>query len=322
MATERPILIVGCPRSGTTLLRDLLRAHSRITIPDETAVLPALLRAHGDPADARAARRLASDLLVCNGVRLWGLDLTPPDLEHHRSFSALVAAVYGEWARLEDKPRWGEKTPQYVHELPAMRQVFPDAQVVHVIRDPRAVTASLLGRSWGPATARSAALAWRECVLAGRRDGPPLGSDGYHELRYEELVADPERVLRALCEFLGERYEPQMLRPNRLTMQPGRPLPWNSPGAETSVVPGPAADDALGPRDRAAVAWEAGDLMEELGYGPVGPRRPPYPGERARNAIVDRAAWARYRLTTWDRGPRLRETLAVRRSLIARRTRA
>jgi hypothetical protein len=320
MATERPILIVGCPRSGTTLLRDLLRAHSRITIPGETQVLPALLRAHGDPADARAARRLASDLLVSNGMRLWGLDLTPRDLEHHRSFSELVASIYREWARMEDKPRWGEKTPQYVLELPAMRRVFPDAQVVHVIRDPRPVTASLLERPWGPATARSAGAAWRECVLAGRRDGPSLGSDSYHELRYEELVADPEPVLRTLCAFLGERYEPQMLRPNRLAIQPGRPLPWN-PGAETRVVPGRPADDALGPRDRAAVAWEAGDLMEELGYGPVGPRRPPYPGERARNAIVDRATWARYRLTTWNRGPRLRETLAVRRSLITRRTR-
>jgi hypothetical protein len=321
VATVRPILIVGCPRSGTTLLRDLLRAHSRITIPDESLSLPAILRVHGDPADSRAARRLASDLLASSGISRWRLPLVPGDLEHHRSFGTMVAAVYEEWARMDDKPRWGEKTPQYVLDLPAMRRIFPGAQVIHIIRDPCAVTASLLARPWGPATARGVAQEWRRCVLAGRRDGRPLGADGYHELRYEALVAHPEPVLRALCAFLGERYEPQMLRPSRMTVQHGRAPTWKSVEAKTRIVPGEQARDALGARDRAAVAWEAGDLMDELGYGPAGPRRRPHPGERVRNAALDRVAGVRWRLTSWDRGPRVRELLALTRSRILRRAR-
>ncbi len=314
---ERPILVVGCPRSGTTLVRDLLRAHSRITIPHETRTLAALLRIHGDPRDAGAARRLAADLLRASGVRRWHLDLEPRELEHHRSFSAMVGALFAAWARAEDKPRWGEKTPQYVEQLPAMERIFPGAQVVHVIRDPRAVTASLLQRPWGPASVRSAAAAWRGGVSAGRRDGSALGPGRYHELRYEALAHDPEPVLVELCAFLGERFEPAMLRPNRLATE--GPVTWSAE-ARTRIVPARAAELGLSARDRAVVAWEAGDLMQELGYTP-GPRRPPRPGERRRDRIGDRAASLRFRLTTWDRGPRLRETLVLGQRRLARAAR-
>jgi Sulfotransferase family len=309
-----PILVVGCPRSGTSLVRDLLRAHSRITFPHETRTLPRLLVVHGDPSDAAAARRLASDLLVASGVRRWGLALDIGRLEHHRSFGAMVRDLFAAWAAAEGKPRWGEKTPQYALHLPTMERIFPGAQIVHVIRDPRAVTPSLLGRPWGPATVRSAASAWRETVTAARRDGEPLGPGRYHELRYESLVEHPEPVLRELCMFLGERFEPAMLRPNRLPAD--APPSWSADADLRIIVP-PQADSALSARDRAAVAWEAGDLMQELGY-PPGPRRPPAPGERSRDWIIDRAASLRFRLTAWDRRARAAEEILNARRLAER----
>jgi hypothetical protein len=309
-----PILVVGCPRSGTSLVRDLLRAHGRITFPHETRTLPRLLAVHGDPRDDAAARRLASDLVAASGVRRWGLELDVRSLEHHRSFGAMVRDVFAAWAAAQGKPRWGEKTPQYALHLPAMERIFPGAQVVHVIRDPRAVTASLLGRPWGPATVRGAAAAWRDTVGAARRDGLRLGPERYHELRYESLVQHPEAVLRELCAFLGERFDPAMLRPNRLPADTARS--WSAEADVRIVSPQPA-DTVLPAGDRAAIAWEAGDLMDQLGYVP-GPRRPPRRGERGRDWIVDRAASLRFRLTAWDRGPRLGEEIVLARRLLAR----
>jgi hypothetical protein len=313
LGEQLPILVVGCPRSGTSLVRDLLRAHSRITFPHETRTLPRLLRMHGDPPDAAAARRLASDLLVASGIRRWGLDAGPRSLEHHRSFSAMVEDLFDRYAATQSKPRWGEKTPQYARELPAMRRVFPGAQVVHVIRDPRAVVASLLRRPWGPATVRGAAVMWRDTVTAARRDGPALP---YHELRYEALVERPEETLRDLCAFLGEQFETGMLRPDRPPAD--TPWSWSAEADERILVP---PDPDLDGRDRATIAWEAGGLMDELGYVP-GPRRPPRRGEVTRDRLVDRAASLRFRLTAWDRGPRLREELlAARRAVSASRQR-
>jgi hypothetical protein len=307
-----PILVVGCPRSGTSLVRDLLRSHSRITFPHETRTLPRLLALHGDPRDRRAARRLAADLLTASGVRTWGLALDARRLEHHRSFSAMVGDVFATWAAAEGKPRWGEKTPQYALHLEAMERILPGAQIVHVVRDPCAVTASLLRRPWGPASVRGAAGLWRDCVTAARSHGSRVGAGRYHELRYEALVGDPEPVLRALSAFLGEDYEPAMLHPSRLAGD--TPRSWSEEADVRIVSPGPAPD-ALTARDREAIAWEAGDLMRELGYEP-GPRRPPRTGARTRDRIVDRTAALRFRLTAWDRAARLREELIFARRRI------
>ena len=307
--SNAPILIVGCARSGTTIFRDLLRSHSRISIPPESLVLTRLLRVHGDPVDSAAARRLAASLLGGTSIRTWGLGMTPADLEHRRSFSAMVADVYAAWARSEGKRRWGDKTPAYTEELPALRRIFPGGQVIHVIRDPRSVTASLTRVVWGPRSVRGAAVRWRTTVEAARRDGAALGPGLYREVRHEDLVQEPERVLREVCDFLGEEFEPGMLRPNRIRLRlgGGRKDP-------DVLVAGPAPNDVLGSRDRAIVAWEAGDLAEELGYGALGPRKPPFPGEYALRRTVDRAAMLRWRLTETERGPRIRESLRIART--------
>jgi hypothetical protein len=310
---DRPILVVGYPRSGTSLLRDLLRAHSRITIPQEVHPLPALWRLHGDPGDRRAALRLADDLLGVNPIRHWGLGLRPEDLADHRTFAAMVSDIYAAWARLQGKPRWGNKTPDFVAELPTVMPIFPGAQVLHIIRDPRAVAASVMSKPWGPSSVRMIAAQWRQSVTAGRRDGAALGPDSYRELRYEELTADPARVVREVCDFLGEQFEPEMLTPSRHPVRRGQPPPWR-PDQFDKVVPAEPADQALERSDQAIVAWEAGELMEHLGYGPVIAGRAPFPGEYKLRRAGTRAAWVRLRLTAWDRRDRNRDTLLLWRA--------
>jgi hypothetical protein len=316
--SERPIFIVGCPRSGTTLLRDLLRSHPRLSFPPESGGLPELYRLHGEPRSRRQARLLAGDLLRSHSLAVWGLDLEPADLENAGSFAAVVSAPYEAWARREGKPRWGDKRPQHVLALPLLVRLFPDAQILHVLRDGRDVALSLAGKAWGQRSAYTAAAYWRRCVEAGLVDGRPLGPDAYHELTYEELVAAPESTLRRVCAFLHEEFDPAVLRPARLPPPGPAQQPARLEGRVDAGRAGrwrtelPAADE---------VVFEsvAGDLLRRLGYETLGRTRPLRRLERARWRTRDAAARLRWRATAWDRVPRALTTCRRSRSLVLRR---
>ena len=163
-----PVFIVGCPRSGTTLLRNLLSSHPHLAFRGESHFIPSFLGRHGDPPDERAARKLATEILNLRWVRDWGLELVPGDFAAERSFSAIVARLYAEVVRVEGKRRWGDKTPQYVLEIPLLFRLFPDARVLHIIRDGRDVALSWLAVNFGPENVYTSALEWRKYVEAGR----------------------------------------------------------------------------------------------------------------------------------------------------------
>ena len=315
--TERPILLVGSPRGGTTLLRDLLRSHPRLTFPPESNVLPELHRLHGDPATVRRGRLLAADLLRSFSIRAWGLELTIEELAEERTFAAMVERLYGAWAAREGKARWGDKTPLHALELPAALAIFPRAQVVHLVRDGRDVTASLLRQPWGPACAAGAARLWRRCVDAAQRDGAALGKDGYHEVRFEDLVAEPEPVLGKLCAFLGEEYDPGLLAPSRIPAPAGLRQPW--PARQEQAIDGGTVGrwrGELSPVQLAAVEAEAGPALRRLGYGGDSPE----PGLRERGCRARGAArTVRWRATTWDRLPRAETALRLARARVLHR---
>jgi hypothetical protein len=315
--TGRPILVVGSPRSGTTLLRDLLRAHPRLTFPQESNVLPALRRLHGDPADERRARLLAGDLLGAYSIREWGLDLRVADLAGERTFAGMTARLYEAWARQEGKPRWGDKTPLHALELPTALAIFPGAQVIHLVRDGRAVAESLLRQPWGPRSVTSAARMWWHCVEAARRDGEPLGRERYLEVRFEELVTAPDDLLRGVCTFLGEEFDAALLTPARLPPAPGYAQPW--PAAHDSAIDPRARERGELPGDALALfEAEAGPTLRAFGYASETRPRVPSRLERAAGQARDALAYVRWRSTTRDRVPRATTTLRLGRAHVLR----
>ena len=214
---ERPPapFVVGVPRSGTTLLRLMLDAHSQLAIPPETHFLPKLIRACQEELDAdRDGRRRALELMT--GHRRWpdfGLD--PADVEARLQGEGLLEpaeacrAFYGAYAAKHSKRRWGEKTPQYVKTMKRIGGALPEAHFIHLIRDGRDVALSILDVSWGPSTIEDAAVQWTSQVRRARRKSRSLAH--YNEVRYEGLVADPEPIVRRICEFAKLPFEPEML---------------------------------------------------------------------------------------------------------------
>jgi len=215
-ATPSPIFVVGCPRSGTALVRNLLRSHSRISFPPETHFIPQMYLACGDPRSKVEARRLARRLLRLDKLAEWDCDFELERIVAKSSYAGIIDELFQAWLRKEGKERWGDKTPQNVFHLRVLAEIFPKAKFVHILRDGRDVARSSLLAPVGPENWYSAAQQWQRFVEAGRREGSRLPAGSYLELTYETLLVDTEATLRRLCDFLGEVYEEGMLVPNRL----------------------------------------------------------------------------------------------------------
>ena len=269
-ALMRPVFLVGCPRSGTTLLRDLLRSHPSLTFPPESHFIPRFYRAFGDPVSDAQAWQLARRILNTPRVAgYWRIHAAPADFAGCRSFSSVTRRLFEIWAAQDGKPRWGDKTPHYVREIPLLLRLFPEAQVIHIVRDGRDVALSWLRTRFEPRNLYVAARLWREMVTRGRCDGALLPRGAYFETRYETLLADPEATMRSVCEFLHESYQPEVLFPNRIPLQPGRVvLEPRTPALAAGIARDHAGawKSAMSLRQKTLFESVAGDLLGELGY--------------------------------------------------------
>jgi hypothetical protein len=266
----RPIFLVGCPRSGTTLLRDLLRSHPNLTFPPESHFIPRFYRAYGEPCSGEEAWRLARRIL--NNPRIsmqWGIAPEQSDFAGCRSFSEVTRRLFEIWAAQEGKARWGDKTPHYVRDIPLLLRLFPDAQVIHIVRDGRDVALSWLRARFEPCNLYVAARMWKEMVTKGRRDGASLPPETYLELRYETLLAEPEATMRNVCAFLNEPYCAAVLSLNRIPPEPWRDIPGpKSPAFANGIVRdnGGRWRSGMSLGQKALFESVAGALLAELGY--------------------------------------------------------
>lgn len=225
MTTEscRPIFVLGCPRSGTTLLQQMLHSHPRIAFPSETRFVHVAYENRHDFGDLEQPdnrRALAEWITGGKDTKFKVLDLDaaavveqivagPPTL------GSALAAVFRAYAREHGKPRWGDKRPSYFRRVAMLQRMFPDAQFVHLVRDGRDAVSSLMRMPWFTGDIYAAALTWREAVDTGRRLADRLGPETFYEFRYEDLVAESEDELVKLCAFLGEEYDAEMTKAYR-----------------------------------------------------------------------------------------------------------
>ena len=193
--------IVGCPRSGTTLLQQALNRHSHIAIPPETGFFSCL----------RSSRRVQHEHLQRVNEDLEIAQLLPAKRLRQ---PAEARAYYEEMARLYleqlDKPgvtHFGEKTPAHLNHLDGIRRVFPEARIILIHRDGRDVALSLRRLPWTSRDLYVNFALWLYCCrlqrAAQRSCGLPLLC-----VRYEDLVTNPETELRKILAFLELPYEP------------------------------------------------------------------------------------------------------------------
>ncbi|MFN0177995.1 MAG: sulfotransferase family protein [Gemmatimonadales bacterium] len=285
MTSVRPLFIVGCPRSGTALLRDLIRSHPAFEIPGESHFIPALYHGWPDPLSERTARRLARRILALRWVRAWGLELRPGDFAGCRTYAELVARLYGACAARAGKPRWGDKTPEYVLDVPALRRLFPDCRVIHIHRDGRDVWRSWRAIAVGPANVYAAATRWDRFVTAGQ-NAAKREPGACMQVGYEALLAQPEATLRAVCAFLDEPFRAAMLQPEAPPPGAARDLPGAIVRSNTERW-----RTDLSPDERRVFEAVAGPTLAALGYEVEGDRVTIGWSARARWSVADAAQW-------------------------------
>jgi hypothetical protein len=295
------LFVVGCGRSGTTVLRTALDAHPRLAVAHEGRfVAPlALRRGRYEQPEAFAVERFVADMLGDRAVRTnLGFDeeglrgaLGAGDGHGPVDYPDAVRRVFAAYAARQGKDRYGDKMPGYVLRVPLLADLLPESRFVHIIRDGRDVALStgvLAGRGTDLV---SAALNWRTRVTAGRTDGAALAPGRYHEVRYEALVTDPEAELRALAAFAGLPWDAEMLRHTEQPEATPAKVRDNPRHARLAEPLSPGARTWRTAMDRADVeAFEAvaGDLLADLGYE----RATTHPPARARaRATWGRAAW-------------------------------
>jgi hypothetical protein len=210
----RPFFIVGCDRSGTTMLRLILDRSPDVAIPTESMIVVDFAgRAGAALATDAEFDRLAQAVWRHPKVREWALPGDPPARAGRTGTAAYRAALeapFLAYAALHGKPRWADKTPYYVGELDLVKRVFPEARIVNLVRDGRDVALSLLRVPFGPSNVWAAARQWRAAVDAGDAGEARYGEDVL-TIRYEDLVADPEPVVKRVCAFCEIAYRPEML---------------------------------------------------------------------------------------------------------------
>jgi hypothetical protein len=245
-ADERMVFVVGSPRSGTTFLGRSVGSLPGFVDLGEVAALKAAIPELAGLPEEEAAARIRRTLVRTRRVALVGLR------------------------------RAVEQTPETAYVAAAAARAFPEASVLHIVRDGRDVVCSLLDQGWLSAgrggrddaglaygaqarfwveperraefavasDARRCAWAWRRYVSAGRA----LGARAY-ELRYEQLAADPAAVADGVAAHLGV---------------PAEPLAEALGKVHAESVGRYRRD--LTPEQLADVEDEAGELLRELGY--------------------------------------------------------
>jgi len=283
-------IIVGSPRSGTTMLRLMLDTHSELAIPPETGFLTLSEKIKGR-SDTLRQNFFHAVINYSQSMPSWPdfeipedtfwealTQITPFSLpDGYRAFYQLYAARY-------KKPRWGDKTPIYCRHLNQIRRVLPESRFIHIIRDGRDAALSLRRMWFSPGwDIETQASYWRDSVLAARRAG--IGHDDYLEVRYEELVLNTRRALERVCTHAALTFEDAMLSYHlraheRLKEHKGR---WLANGTlfltqeqrfeqqrRTTKSPDPkcvfAWKQTMNREERKRFQVVAGDLLSELGY--------------------------------------------------------
>lgn len=261
-----PVFIVGAPRSGTTLLGRILDRHPALAICNETRFFEEVYpqrAAFGALERPENRERFIHELLLTARVRLLGNDLEKLRrqlMEQGVTYRDVYRCLMQFYADSQGKPRCGDKTPVHSFFTETLSEWYPGAPIIHLVRDPRDVVASLQRMPWAPKSIVNNSLFW---VLFNRAAAQSQHRPEYLRVYYEQLVADPERELRRICSHIGEDYSDSLL-------PSGASQSYDPNGPVTKQRLG-AWRDQLSIQDVSVIEWITAAGMETHGYAREAP---------------------------------------------------
>lgn len=214
-AEQQPMpVIVGVPRSGTTLLRFILDAHPQLAIPPETGFLMDATLLQSVARAPELARRLTQ---LPDSAPAWAdfaLDAehfieSAGRLPESAGLPQVLRLFYQLYAERLGKSRFGDKTPSYLQHMRTIAEHLPEARFIHILRDGRDVALSWRETWFAPEREPQRLVQrWAAMIAEARSQAHGLP---YLELRYDQLLNDPQTQIRRLCEFIELDFHPAML---------------------------------------------------------------------------------------------------------------
>jgi hypothetical protein len=259
-----PVFVVGHGRSGTSILADLLRKHLRLAFGTESQFFIRYYRQlhrYGDLRDERNRRLLLEDLSrerffqrsLKYGVRL---DVERAVREAEPTYAGVLTAIMRQSAECQRMERWGDKTPEYTRHLFVVRELFPSAQFIHIVRDGRDVALSGFRMHFGAKNSYAAAREWGHVLSEVQAFKKTAAEGTFIELRYEDLLTRTQETFAQILRFLdiddtGGEVSRAVGRLAGAELRAGNFFKWKT---------------ELSARDQEVFAAVAGSWLSEYGY--------------------------------------------------------
>lgn len=210
-----PIFVIGSQRSGTTLLRLILNAHSKVAIPEEGTFWMPLLRKRRGNLGGNELENWLKYIKKNSQFQLWRME-TKEAVERIRkkgncSLAEVMSAFYEDYLQMCKKSIWGDKTPSFFRMVPVLASLFPDARFIYVVRDGRDVYLSWRKMNPSKNNISIVAVEWIYKLQKAKKALEALDVTRSLEIRYEDLVCMPDETLKKICNFLALEYESTML---------------------------------------------------------------------------------------------------------------
>ena len=211
-----PFFIVGAQRSGSTLLRLILNAHSEIAIPEEARFLTPLLdkKYLKEPFRGKRLEFLIEYISKVPHFKLWNYDssffLAKLRSKSEITLREFIEELYSSYCEYEGKKYWGDKS-LFFNWIEVLYTLFPEARFIHIVRDGRDVFNSWRKIEPSMNNVAVAALDWSYKLSRIERAFVKIPRSNSMTVRYEDLLSEPEKTVRAICDFINISYEPQML---------------------------------------------------------------------------------------------------------------
>ncbi|WP_281560561.1 sulfotransferase [Thalassomonas sp. RHCl1] len=223
MTKIRPVFILGSPRSGTTLLNSVFFSTKKFALyQSETHLMDKCAPVYGHLSDAKNYQRFLQDWL--DSVNFERANISKEKFvkmitkKDRQSYACFLKKFMDQIAIKQGLEHWVDSTPSNVFHIDEIIATFPEAKIVHVIRDGRDAALSIRKLGWHGCKSADktqcllyAALNWQEAVVQGRKAGKRY-PDQYMELHYETLVNEPGKTLSRLSSFTGINFSEQQLQ--------------------------------------------------------------------------------------------------------------
>jgi hypothetical protein len=280
---KAPVFVLGCPRSGTTVLYHMLLSAGGFAVyRAESNVFNILAPRFRGMRSAEDRNELLELWLRSKLFRVSGLDageISAKIMAECRGGGDFLRIVMQEIARKQGVGRWADCTPEHLLYMEEIKRQIPDALFIHIIRDGRDVALSYVKQGWSyplpwdrQEALGVAGLYWEWIVRKGRERGKRLGAS-YHEVRFEELIANPQETLSRIGVFIDHDLDYDRIQHNGIgsVSDPNSSFAGESEGTFNPIA---RWKKKMSPQQIATFEGLVGGFLGELGYSPFSEAKP------------------------------------------------